>query len=212
MKLSDLDRQGSLAQSLQWLATLIDSPAVQWDTAQRIAAKEALAAARELMATDVLTLAQRLHAPKAADDSTAFANMPEAAAAAQGVAVLSVDDEFWSKGGPPPGQSFGRFNCQVVPDGPRKASPSSAFFANETAKYEHREQITGELQVTLPPRLRAGTPFFGGRYSEALGDFGDTRCGTCKHDAVPMHQEPCSRCTVASGEGGGHTMKWEPQE
>lgn len=58
-----------IAEALRWLDTLIDSPVVQWNAEQRNAAIDALSGARELMATDVLTLAGRVY-PNAAPQAT----------------------------------------------------------------------------------------------------------------------------------------------
>lgn len=64
MKLCQLDRAagysdglGPLGHCLQWLDTLTKSAAVQWSPDQLAAAQQALGDAREVMATDVLTLA-----------------------------------------------------------------------------------------------------------------------------------------------------------
>lgn len=72
MKLRNLDRpadpaayspeRGPIAVALQWLDTLTNCPG--WNPAQRAAARQALADARALMGTDVLTLAGR-HFPNA---------------------------------------------------------------------------------------------------------------------------------------------------
>lgn len=64
MKLSNLDRHPSgsapLSLALRWLETLTrGSGPVGWNAEQMAAARQALAEARELMATDVLTLAAR---------------------------------------------------------------------------------------------------------------------------------------------------------
>lgn len=69
MKLCNLDRHPSgsapLSLALRWLETLTrPSGPVCWNPEQMAAARQALAEARELMATDVLTLAGR-HFPNA---------------------------------------------------------------------------------------------------------------------------------------------------
>jgi hypothetical protein len=63
MKLADLDRHPGgnfpLQLVVRWLDTLTRSPAVTWNPQQLAAAQQAVAEARELLATDVLTLAGR---------------------------------------------------------------------------------------------------------------------------------------------------------
>lgn len=66
MKLQQLDRFagyspefGPLGMALQFLATCLRSPAATWSPGQREAAQQALNDAREVMTTDVVTLAGR---------------------------------------------------------------------------------------------------------------------------------------------------------
>lgn len=59
MKLADVDRFAGhpLRDALQWLDTLLHSPAVEWNPQQRETAQATLAEARKLMGSDLVTLA-----------------------------------------------------------------------------------------------------------------------------------------------------------
>jgi hypothetical protein len=40
----------------------------------------------------------------------------------------------------------------------------------------------------------------------------DKKCGTCKHEKVDLHQEPCRQCRIADGMLIAGHKNWKPKE